>query len=100
MVFGTIVSSPRSALSQQKILHLSKVYLENARKETDSEIILVLCHDTEVSLSQLKKAAKHTEDLILREGIATVYVDLGKVLDSHDHRVEAQAFYKKSEKWR
>jgi hypothetical protein len=99
MAFGTVVSSPRGTLSLQKVLYLAKLYLENARKETDPEIVLVLCHDTEVSLSQVKRAVKHAENQNLREGIAAAYIDLGNLLDSHDHRTEAQAFYKKSEKW-
>jgi hypothetical protein len=96
MVFGNIISSPRASLSLQQVLHLANVYLENARKESDPDIALVLCYDTEVSL---KKAAKHTEDKGMREGIASIYIGLGELLSTQDHRDEAQAFYKKSEKW-
>lgn len=99
MVFGTIISSPRGGLSLQQALHLAKVYLENARKETDSEIALVLCHDTEVTLSQVKRAAKNHENQSMREGIATVYIGLCELLERHGHQAEARAFYKKSEKW-
>jgi hypothetical protein len=98
MVFGTIISPPRSDLSPQQVLHLANFYLENARRETDPNIVLVLCHDAEVSLSYVKRA-KYTEDKTTREGMATVYAEFGDLLDSHGHRSEAQAFNKKSEKW-
>ncbi|KAK3819959.1 MAG: hypothetical protein J3Q66DRAFT_439048 [Benniella sp.] len=99
MVFGSIISSPRGSLSLQQVLDLASIYLENARKTQDPNIALVLCHDTEVSLSQVKRVAKHTDDKAMREGMATVYIELGELLDTQGHRDEAQAFYKKSEKW-
>jgi len=99
MVFGSVISSPKGSLSLQKIINLANVYLENACKSTDPEILLVLCHDAEVSLTQARKTARNTENKAMREGIATLYIGLGDLLDSHGHRNEAQAFYKKSEKW-
>jgi hypothetical protein len=99
MVFGSVISSPRGSLSLQKALDLANLYLENARKSTDPEIILVLCHDTEVSLSQAKRAAKQTEDKSMDDMIATVYLGLGGLLDNQGRQVEAKAFHKKSEKW-
>ncbi|KAF9346371.1 hypothetical protein BGX34_003930, partial [Mortierella sp. NVP85] len=99
MVFGSVISSPRGSLSLQKIINLANVYLENACKSTDPDILLVLCHDAEVSLTQARKTARSTEDKVMREGIATVYIGLGDLLDSRGHTNEAQAFYKKSEKW-
>jgi hypothetical protein len=99
MVFGTIISSPRGNLSLQQVVDLAKIYLENARKTLDPKIALVLCHDTEVSLTHVKRAAKHTQDRAVREGIATIYIGLGELLDKLGHRNEAQAFHKKSEKW-
>ncbi|KAK3820439.1 MAG: hypothetical protein J3Q66DRAFT_439412, partial [Benniella sp.] len=99
MVFGGIISSPRGSLSLQQVLDLANIYLENACKASDPDIALVLCHDAEVSLSQVKRVAKHTEDKTMREGIATAYIGLGELLNNQGHRDEAQAFYKKSEKW-
>jgi hypothetical protein len=98
MVFGSIISSPRGSLSLHQVLDLANVYLDNARKAQDPSIALVLCHDTEVSLSHVKRA-KHTEDKAMREGIAMVYIGLGDLLNNQDHPEEAKAFYKKSEKW-
>jgi hypothetical protein len=97
-MFGTIISSPRGSLSPKQALELAKVYLENASNATDPDITLVLCHDTEVSLFQAKKAVKHTKDQIVVEGIATAYVDLGKLLERRGHGNEAQASYKKAGK--
>jgi hypothetical protein len=100
MVFGNVISSPRGSLSLQQALDLANIYLENARKTQDPKLALVLCHDTEVSLSRVKKAAKHVENKIMHEGVATVYIGLGYLLNDQGHRdKEAQAFYKKSEKW-
>ena len=99
MVFGSIISSPRATLSLQQALHLANVYLENARNADDPSIALVLCHDTELSLSQVKRAAKHSEDTTMHEGIASLYIELSELLDTHGRKNEAQAFCKKSFKW-
>jgi DNA-binding IclR family transcriptional regulator len=99
MVFGTIISSPRAGLSLHQVLEVAHTYLDNARNATDSTIALVFCHDTEVSLSQLKKVTKHTSDKDAHQDIAVIYAGLGKLLGAHGHEEDAQAFYKKSEKW-
>jgi hypothetical protein len=99
MVFGGVISSPRGHLSLQQALELAGIYLENASNSTDPDIALVLCHDTEVSLSQVKKVARNNEDKTMHGRIATVYIGLGNLLDSNGYRDEAKAFYKKSEKW-
>jgi len=98
MVFNGIVSSPRANLSPQKSLELAKVYLENATKATDSELTLVFCYDTEVSLSQAKRVVNNSDDKNVREGIVTAYIDLGKLLHTRGHFREAQASYKKAER--
>ncbi|KAF9358576.1 hypothetical protein BGX34_008869, partial [Mortierella sp. NVP85] len=99
MLFNSIVSPPLGSLSLQHALDLANIYLENASKAQHPDIALVLCHDTEVALSQAKKAAKRTEDPTVRHGIAITYIGLGKELDSRGHDNEAQASYKKAEKW-
>lgn len=96
MVFGGIITSPRSGLSPLQALELARVYLENACKVTDANITLVLCHDTEVSLSQAKRAAKHIEDNAVHDGIAAAYIDLGNLLYIRGHHREAQASFKKA----
>ena len=98
MVFGSIVSSPRGSLSPQKALELANVYLETAFNATDSEIALVLCHDTEVSLSQARKSVKHDKIQTVTKGIATAYIGLGKLLESRGHVGGAEASFKKAEK--
>lgn len=99
MVFGNIISSPRTSLSLRQALDLANLYLENARKVVDPTVALVLCHDTEVSLSQVKRTTKQSYDTKMREEIATIYIGLGQFLDAHGRKNEAQAFYKKSIKW-
>ncbi|KAG0245111.1 hypothetical protein BGX31_007955 [Mortierella sp. GBA43] len=98
MIFGSIVASPRGSLSPLQALNLAKVYLENARKETDGTIMLVLCHDTEVSLLQARRAAKHAKDNAVSDGVAVAYIDLGKFLYSRGRHTEAQASFKKAQK--
>lgn len=98
MVFGCIASSPRGNLSPQQVLDLANIYLDNASKTNDPDIAIVLCHDTEVSLSQAKKTAKHTRNASLTEGIASAYMDLGRLLESRGHANGAQASFKKAEK--
>ncbi|KAF9361005.1 hypothetical protein BGX34_007376 [Mortierella sp. NVP85] len=80
------------------MLHLANVYLENASRENDPNITLVLCHDTEVSLSQARKAVRLTEDRTIREEIASIHIELGRLLENRGHMNEAQDFYKKAEK--
>ena len=75
------------------------MYLENARNADDPSIAMVLCHDTELSLSQVRRAAKHSEDTTTYEGIASLYIELSELLDTHGRKNEAQAFFKKSFKW-
>jgi hypothetical protein len=48
VMFGSIVPSPRGSLLLQQALDLANIYLENAFNAKDSEIALVLCHDTEM----------------------------------------------------
>jgi hypothetical protein len=98
MSFNSIVSSPRGSLSPQKVLELANVYLENAFNTTDPDIALVLCHDTEVTLSQAKKAVKHDKNQTVTEGIAIAYIGLGKLLESSGHVRGAEASFKKAEK--
>ncbi|KAI8357514.1 hypothetical protein B0O80DRAFT_424539 [Mortierella sp. GBAus27b] len=100
MALGSIViSSPRKNLSLQQLLDVAKAYLDHARNAEDPAIALVFCYDAELSISQAKKAAKHTDDKSVREGIASLYIGLGDLLESRGHQAEAQTYYKKSEKW-
>jgi len=98
MVFGNIVSSPRGSLSPQKALELANIYLENAFNAVDSDIALVLCHDTEMSLYQAKNSVKHDKTQTVTKGIATAYIGLGKVLESLGHADGAEASFNKAEK--
>jgi hypothetical protein len=98
MVSIGIVSSPRGSLSSQQILELANVYLENAFNATDSDIALVLCHDTEMSLSQAKKFIKHDKNQAVTKGVANAYIGLGKLLESRGHVAGAEASFKKAEK--
>ena len=100
MVFGSVISSPKGNLSLLQVLDLANIYLENASKSTDPDITLVFCHDAEVSLTHVKKAAKNNSDKSMHRSIASVYIGLGDLLGSKGHVDEAKTFYKKSEKWR
>jgi hypothetical protein len=98
MVFSSIISSPRGTLSPQQALKLANVYLDNAYNESDGDIALVLCHDTEISLSQAKKAVKRAEDQYVIKEIANAYTDLGNFLESRGHPNEANVSHKKAGK--
>jgi len=98
MLFGTIISSQRDILSPTQALELANIYLDNARKTTDPYVALALCHDTEVTLSQVARGSKRVKVPVVREGIATAYVQLGWLLKSRRLHDEAEAFYKKAEK--
>ncbi|WP_284270007.1 NACHT and WD40 repeat domain-containing protein, partial [Mycoavidus cysteinexigens] len=104
-MLDSILSSSRSVLSLQETLDLASSYLETASKAKDLKIALVLCDDAEASLSQMKKAVKKAHapetlaDQTLRDKIATVYFEHGKVLDQLGQPDRAQASYKKAQKW-
>jgi len=98
MVFGNVISSQRGHLSPQQSLHLANIYLECAGNTLDPDIAFALCYDTDVSLSQAKRAAKHADDQKMRHGVATAYIGLGKVLEKQGRSSEAKAIFKKAEK--
>jgi hypothetical protein len=98
MVFGSVISSPLGSLPPQMALELANIYLENAYNARHPSIALVLCHETEASLYHAKKAARGTKNQAVIDGIATAYMDLGKLLETHKHGTEAQAIYKKGGK--
>ncbi|KAG0219562.1 hypothetical protein BGX31_011258 [Mortierella sp. GBA43] len=98
MVFGKLVSSPRSNLSLGQSLELANIYLENARRVQDPDIALALCHDTEATLSQAKKSVKRTDDQASRRGLAMTYIGLGKAMEIRGHHNEAQESFKKAER--
>ncbi|KAK3823224.1 MAG: WD40-repeat-containing domain protein [Benniella sp.] len=98
MTLGNIVESPRGSLSPQKALDLANIYLEAVSTTKDPEITLVLCHDTEVSLSEAKKAVRRTGDQSAIERIASTYRGLGDLLKKRGFNSQAQVSYKKAEK--
>ncbi|KAK3810124.1 MAG: hypothetical protein J3Q66DRAFT_443682, partial [Benniella sp.] len=106
MLFGSVVPSHLRSLSLKQALELTNLYLENAYKIEDPDIALVLCHEAEAALSQGKSANKklraHQNDArheALREGMATAYIDLGKLLEKRGYQGEGQAMCEKAEKW-
>jgi hypothetical protein len=98
MVFGSIVPSSRGSLAPQQFLELANVYLENAFGANDPDIVLELCRNAEESLSKARKAVKQAHNQAVVDGIATAYIGLGKLLESHGHVSGAQASFKKAEK--
>ncbi|KAK3807555.1 MAG: hypothetical protein J3Q66DRAFT_374315 [Benniella sp.] len=98
MVFSNIVSSPLPSLSLQHVLDLANIYLEGASKAQHPDIALVLCHDTDVALSQAKKAAKRVKDQNVLHGVAVAYIGLGRQLENHGRKSEAHEIYKKAAK--
>ncbi|KAI8356352.1 hypothetical protein B0O80DRAFT_486116 [Mortierella sp. GBAus27b] len=96
-MFGGIVSSPLNILSPTQALELAHVYLENASTAKDPMVALVLCHDTETSLSQARRSTKNAQAPSLREKIANAYIELGRFLNSCGHGDEAQSSFKKAE---
>lgn len=97
-MFNGILSSPRTSVAPQQALRLANLYLENAYNVDDIDLALVLCHDTEMSLYQAKKAAKRAEDQFMIKEIATTYINLGGFLDRQGLPNEARASYKMAEK--
>jgi hypothetical protein len=106
MISRTIVPAFKGALSLRQALELCNAYLDCAFNTTDRDIALLLCHDADLALSQAKSAEKrfpnHLKDnsyLTWRRGIATAYIDLGKLLELQGYGDEASLMCKKTEKW-
>ncbi|KAG0221405.1 hypothetical protein BGX31_009919 [Mortierella sp. GBA43] len=106
MLSRSLVPAPKNALSLKQALELSNLYLENAYKTVDQDIVLVLCHEAEMALIQAKSANKrdplrsnNSEYQGLCDGVATAYIDLGKLLERQGYRDVSQAICKKAEKW-
>jgi len=93
-----VFNGPRGSLSSQQTLELANLYLEGAFNATAPDIAFVLCHDTEVSLSQAKKFAKKDKNATVTDGIAMAYIGLGKLFESLHHLTEAEASFKKAQK--
>ncbi|KAI8355188.1 hypothetical protein B0O80DRAFT_507024 [Mortierella sp. GBAus27b] len=98
MVFGHVISSSRGSLSLHQLLELANAFLGSASKVQDRGVVLELCHEAEVTLSQAKKLAKRSEDKSGRQRIALAYIGLGKVLENYQHPSEAADIYKRAEK--
>ncbi len=104
-MLGSILSSPRSALSAEQALDLANAYLKNARNTQDIHLASIFCDDAEISLSQAKQVFKKAlspetlADQTLRNNIGTAYFERGKILDQLGRHDRAQASYKKAEKW-
>ncbi len=104
-MLGSILSSPRSALSAEQALDLTNAYLKSARNTQDIHLASIFCDDAEISLSQAKQAFKKAHspetlaDQTLRDNIGTAYFERGKVLDQLGQCDRAQASYKKAQKW-
>ncbi|KAG0324272.1 hypothetical protein BGZ99_002007 [Dissophora globulifera] len=100
-------SSSQGTLSPQQALDLATLYLENARKSKDREVVFALCDDAETALSRMKRVDKRriltspwgSEDQVVRNRIATAYFERGNILDSWDYFKMAQISYTKAEKW-
>ncbi|KAG0348636.1 hypothetical protein BGZ54_004563, partial [Gamsiella multidivaricata] len=95
-----------STLSPQKELEVANILLEIARNTNDTGISLQFCSDAEAALSRMKRATKKTlaspqsgVDQTLRDGIASAYLEHGKLLNNLGHSEMAQTSYKKAAKW-
>ncbi|KAG0006803.1 hypothetical protein BGZ65_003452 [Modicella reniformis] len=106
-MFGNLWSS-KGSLTAQRAYELANVYRENARKTQDQELAVVLCDNADIALGRMKKADKkillnpplreEESKRKLRENIAELYLEIGKLLDSQDPD-KALINYKNCEKW-
>ncbi|KAG0230111.1 hypothetical protein BGX31_005987, partial [Mortierella sp. GBA43] len=105
MLFYSVVPSPKDALSPQQIIELTNIFLEGTNKSTDCNIVLILCHHAEATLSAMKRPSKKSttatdpEEQDQHARVAEAYFNLGKLMDDREYREEAKAFYKKAQKF-
>ncbi|KAK3810186.1 MAG: hypothetical protein J3Q66DRAFT_404948 [Benniella sp.] len=107
-IVATALTAILSRLSQAfQALELTNLYLENAYKTADDDdIALLLCHDAELALFQVKNANKKiyappgdTNYQVLRDGVAAAYADLGKLLERKGYLEVTYVICKTAEKW-
>lgn len=99
MVFDSTVPSSRGSLTPQRYLELANSHLENAYSANNPDIAVELCRDAEDKLSKARKGVKKVQNQTVEEDIATAYVSLGKLLESHGFVNESRACFKKAEKY-
>lgn len=97
--FGEGLVLRANTLTPEQNLELAKAYLETAKKAKDRNVVLKLCQETEHLLSHVKRSARSITDPIMHEEV-TVLFDLGKLLESREYSLEAQAIQKKADKLR
>lgn len=99
MVFGDSNVLPRNTLTPEQYLELAKAYLEIAGRTRDCDIVLKLCHETEVALSLARKSARSITDPVVHKEVGTVLFELCRFLNSRRYFIEAQGIQKKADKW-
>ncbi|KAG0220885.1 hypothetical protein BGX31_010414 [Mortierella sp. GBA43] len=105
MLHRTIVPSPKGALSLHDVLQLTNIYLENASRANNNNVALVLCQNAEAALSQMRSSSKKPptsssdNEQATHGDVAAAYYNLGRLLEHHGYRDEAEAFHKKCKKW-
>ncbi|KAG0359919.1 hypothetical protein BGX24_005680, partial [Mortierella sp. AD032] len=105
IMFSKKVSSKRSPLAPQIELELINIYLENGRtasKKGKHQIALVLCEEAEASLSQMKKCIKAAEvqdDMDMRHGVASAFLELSKLLEEMNQQERAKESESKAHEW-
>ncbi|KAF9357758.1 Transducin (beta)-like 1 X-linked receptor 1 [Mortierella sp. NVP85] len=90
MSSSIIESAPRRYLSLHRALKLFNIYLEGVCNTDDIDIILVLHHDTEISLYKVEKGIKGAKDQSVAKGIAITHIDLGNLLKRQGHINESE----------
>ncbi|KAF9356631.1 hypothetical protein BGX26_004980 [Mortierella sp. AD094] len=104
-MFDKLFGSSRDSLSPQETLDLARIHLENARKAKGSRSALALCNDAKDRLSQMKRAMRKgpssgsVEYQTLRDEVATLYFEHGKVLANFEYHSKATESYKKVAEW-
>ncbi|KAF9998000.1 hypothetical protein BGZ79_008312 [Entomortierella chlamydospora] len=100
-----LFGSSRDSLPPQETLDLARIHLENARKAKGPKYALALCNDAKYRLSQMKRAMRKgpshgsVEYQTLRDEVATLYFEQGKVLASFEYHNKAADSYKKVAEW-
>ncbi|KAG0019776.1 hypothetical protein BGZ80_005277, partial [Entomortierella chlamydospora] len=100
-MFRNLFSSPTSRLPLEDALELANKYLENARKENDPVKALRLCNDANSVIKDAEKiyAKNGVKGRALHDGIANVYHEHAKLLDTLGYRGMAQKSHSKADKW-
>ena len=98
---------PRNPLALREIVEIADLFLKFAQNISNQNVLLLLSANVTTVLSAVEHGARKTlssslsaEDQDLRENVASVFTEHGKLWERLQNAAKARSSFKKAEKWR